>query len=93
MTKQGSLLYLRHQHRSLEAQLRLAERRLHDDDLSVRVHAAGEIVRLERRCATVARMIATMEADADGLWTGLKDELRVDLDAISSAVGDVMRHR
>lgn len=91
MTKEGSLLYLRNQVKKLEEQLHKVERQRQESDLSDRVHAAGQIVMLKRRQTIVARKLARLEADTDGLWTSLKDEIVVDLDAISAAFEHMTR--
>ena len=87
MTKEGSLLYLRNQLQKVELLIRKAEQRLQTDDLPARVHAAGELVALRHRHDIVARKLTRVQDEKDGLWTSLKDEIRVDLDAISAALG------
>lgn len=86
MSKDALRLQLQVRLKQVSKDVAEAESRLAADELSDRVHAAGDLAVLKQREAAIKAKIDRLEHEPDGLWESLKTEIEEDLDAIGDAL-------
>jgi hypothetical protein len=86
MTKRVYLHYLEQRMVDIQNHIKEAKQALQYDSPLDKVHAAGELVVLERRLQDVTKKIDRLRVVHEGLYSGLKTELQEDVDSIGIAL-------